>query len=116
MLRFCDLHDPASSSGASFRMAGASAKRLTGDEPQGTMGRVQTSSRLPLRVRFKERRLGTRQYMTRDINDTFVTNHPDDRRPSFAGSWRNTILISHIPFRNKSHIPKTMELRVMENQ
>ena len=35
-------------------------------------------------------------YMTRDINDTFVTNHPDDRKPSFAGSWRNTIMISHI--------------------
>ena len=25
-----------------FRMAEASAKRVTGDEPQGTMGRVQT--------------------------------------------------------------------------
>ena len=54
-----------------FRMAEASAKRVTGDEPQGTMGRVQTTgeapsrplspSRLPLRARFKERRLGTRQ-------------------------------------------------------
>ena len=33
-----------------FRMAEASAKRLTGDEPQGTMGRLQTS-RLPLRKR-----------------------------------------------------------------
>ena len=32
-----------------FRMAEVSAKRVTGDEPQGTMGRV-------------ERRLGTRQY------------------------------------------------------
>ena len=38
-----------------FRMAEASAKRVTGDEPQGT------PSHLPLRVRFKERRLGTRQ-------------------------------------------------------
>ena len=27
-----------------FRMAEASAKRVTGDEPQGTMGRVQTAS------------------------------------------------------------------------
>ena len=27
-----------------FRMAEASAKRVTGDEPQGTMGRVQTLS------------------------------------------------------------------------
>ena len=45
-----------------FRMAEASAKRVTGDEPQGTMGRVQLSpSRLPLRARFKERRLGTRE-------------------------------------------------------
>ena len=26
-----------------FRMAEASAKRMTGDEPQGTMGRVQTA-------------------------------------------------------------------------
>ena len=45
-------------------MAEASAKRVTGDEPQGTMGRVQLSpSRLPLRARFKERRLGTRQVL-----------------------------------------------------
>ena len=41
-----------------FRMAEASAKRVTGDEPQGTMGRVQTArsvclSRLPLRARFQ---------------------------------------------------------------
>ena len=43
-----------------FRMAEASAKRVTGDEPQGTMGRVQTASRLPLRA-HRERRLGTRQ-------------------------------------------------------
>ena len=39
----------------------ASAKRVTGDEPQETMGRVLSTSRLPLRARFKERRLGTRQ-------------------------------------------------------
>ena len=42
-----------------FRMAEASAKRVTGDEPQGTMGRVQTlsPSRLPLRTfSSKERR------------------------------------------------------------
>ena len=54
-----------------FCMAEASAKRVTGDEPQGAMGRVQTPgeatsrplspSRLPLRARFKERRLGTKQ-------------------------------------------------------
>ena len=44
-----------------FRMAEASAKRVTGDEPQGTMRRVQTASRLPLRARLKERRLGARQ-------------------------------------------------------
>ena len=43
------------------REPGASAKGVTGDEPQGTMGRVQLSPfRLPLRARFKERRLGTR--------------------------------------------------------
>ena len=60
-----------------FRMAEASAKRVTGDEPQGTMGRVQTAgeatsrplspSRLPLRPHFHQKRdvwvrgrLGTR--------------------------------------------------------
>ena len=50
-----------------LRMAEASAKRVTGDEPQGTMGRVQTASpsRLPLRA-HRERRLGTRQ-----ANDTY---------------------------------------------
>ena len=46
-------------------MAEASAKRVTGDESQGTMGRVQTageatsrplsSSRLPLRAHFHEK-------------------------------------------------------------
>ena len=35
-------------------------------------------------------------YMTRDINDTFVTNPRMTGKPSFAGSWRNTTLISHI--------------------
>ena len=41
-----------------FRMAEASAKRVTGDEPQGTMGRVQTlsPSRLPLRAYFHQKR------------------------------------------------------------
>ena len=42
-----------------FRMAEASAKRVTGDEPQGTTGRVQTlsPSRLPLcTFSSKERR------------------------------------------------------------
>ena len=49
-----------------FRMAEASAKRVTGDEPQGTMGRVQTAgeatsrplspSRLPLRAHFYQKR------------------------------------------------------------
>ena len=41
-----------------FRMPEASAKRLTGDEPQGTMGRVQTlsPSRLPLRAHFHQKR------------------------------------------------------------
>ena len=43
-------------------MAKASAKRVTSDEPQGTMGRV-------LRVRFKERRLGTRQGLTSSNKD-----------------------------------------------
>ena len=54
-------------------MAEASAKRVTGDEPQGTMGRVQTAGEadVPPVVSFppsiarifssKERRLGTRQ-------------------------------------------------------
>ena len=56
-----------------FRMAEASAKRVTGDEPQGTMGRVQTAGEADVSpvVSFppsiarifssKERRLGTRQ-------------------------------------------------------
>ena len=35
---------------------------MTGDEPQGTMGRV-------LRARFKERRLGTRQGLTSSNKD-----------------------------------------------
>ena len=41
-----------------FRMAEASAKRVTGDEPQGTMGRVQTlsPSRLPFRAHFHQKR------------------------------------------------------------
>ena len=33
-----------------FRIAEASAKRVTGDEPQGTMGRVQTAGEAPLPV------------------------------------------------------------------
>ena len=32
-----------------FRMAEASAKRVTGDEPQGTMGRVRTAGEAPVR-------------------------------------------------------------------
>jgi len=49
-----------------FRMAEASAKRVSGDEPQGTMGRVQTAgeatsrplspSPLPLRAHFHQKR------------------------------------------------------------
>ena len=35
-----------------FRMAEASAKRVTGDESQGTMGRVQTA----LRAHFHQKR------------------------------------------------------------
>ena len=35
-------------------------------------------------------------YMTRDINDIFVTNPLMTGNPSFAGHWRNTILVSHI--------------------
>ena len=30
--------------------------RVTGDEPQGTMGRVQSPSRLPLRAHFHQKR------------------------------------------------------------
>ena len=69
-----------------FRMAEASAKRVTGDTPQGTMGRVQTAgeapsrplspSRLPLRA-HRERRLGTRQdpVPVFDTKDTFLERH-----------------------------------------
>ena len=49
-----------------FRRAEASAKQVTGDKPQGTMGRVQTAgeapshplspSRLPLRAQFHQKR------------------------------------------------------------
>ena len=39
-----------------FRLAEASAKRVTGDEPQGTMGRVLSPSRLPLRAHFHQKR------------------------------------------------------------
>ena len=40
-----------------FRMAEARAKRVTGDEPQGAMGRVPSSpSRLPLRAHFHQER------------------------------------------------------------
>ena len=50
-----------------FRMAEASAKRVTGDEPQGTMGRVQTAGETPARscVVFlaKSRFLGTAQFL-----------------------------------------------------
>ena len=59
-----------------FRMAEASAKRVTGYEPQGTMGRVQTAGEVSPVVSFppssartflsKERRLGTRQYLQKD--------------------------------------------------
>ena len=58
--------DTASSSGASFfAWQKACAKRVTGDEPQGTMGRVQTAVSFPPSFEgtfsSKERRLGTRQ-------------------------------------------------------
>ena len=53
-------------------MAEASAKGVTGYEPQGTMGRVP--SRLPLRARFKERRLGTRQ-ARHAVSQIFVSVH-----------------------------------------
>ena len=59
-----------------FRMAEASAKRVTGDTPQGTMGRVQSPSRLPLRA-HRERRLGTRQdpVPVFDTKDTLLERH-----------------------------------------
>ena len=52
-----------------FRMAEASAKRVTGNEPQGAMGRIQTEgfarcllpAFLCAHISSKERRLGTRQ-------------------------------------------------------
>ena len=45
-----------------LRIAEASAKRVTGDEPQGTMGRVQFPPSFARTFSSKERRLGTRQY------------------------------------------------------
>ena len=52
-----------------FRMAEASAKQVTGDEPQGTMGRVQAPvvsfpPSFARTISSKERRLGTRQMLT----------------------------------------------------
>ena len=60
-------------------MAEASAKRVTGDEPQGTMGRVQTPvvSFPPSFARIfssNERRLGTRQRLERTEQTTKTTN------------------------------------------
>ena len=57
---------PASSSGASFFYGrGERETRVTGDEPQGTMGRVQKGVSFPpsfaRTFSSKERRLGTRQ-------------------------------------------------------
>ena len=49
----CTSHVPITSSlllrRFVFLMAEASAKRVTGDEPQGTMGRVQTAGEAPAR-------------------------------------------------------------------
>ena len=60
-------------------MAEASAKQVTGDEPQGTMGRVQTPvvSFPPSFARIfssNERRLGTRQRLERTEQTTKTTN------------------------------------------
>ena len=64
--------------------------RVTGDEPQGTMGRVQTAgeatsrplspSRLPLRAHFhreRERRLGTRKVSLHVWEMVFQAKKPD---------------------------------------
>ena len=64
---------------------------------------INVSDCLVMRSRKEALCLASVTYMTRDMNDTFVTNHPDDRKPSFAGSWRNTIK-PFISFRNKSHL------------
>ena len=72
--------DTASSSGASFfayHGRGERETRVTGDEPQGTMGRVQTAGEarclLPafLCAHIAERRLGTRLYQI----SVMVINH-----------------------------------------
>ena len=58
-------HQPPPQALHFLRRRGGRETRLTGDAPQGTMGRVQTApSRLPLRAHFhreRERRLDTRQ-------------------------------------------------------
>ena len=64
--------------------------------PASKSGRHQKCFSLSCNARKEALCLTSVTYMTRDINDTFVTNHPGDRKPSFAGSWRNTIMISHI--------------------
>ena len=75
-------------------MAEASAKRVTGDEPQGTMGRVQTAGEADVSpvVSFppsiarifssKERRLGTRQSSDATLRGERMTAH------RVAQTWR----------------------------
>ena len=72
-----------------FRMAEASAKRVTGDEPQGTMGRVQTASFPPSFARTfssKERRLGTRQQWLCFVSEEEGAFHLRKKPGNFGGS------------------------------
>ena len=87
-------------------MAEASAKRVTGDTPQGTMGRVQTAgeatsrplspSRLPLRA-YRERRLGTRQTEGRvySDNDLLILYNGENEKVVFLNCFAadNALLI-----------------------
>ena len=52
-------------------MAEASSKRVTGDEPQGTMGRVVSFPPSFART-FSERRLGTRQTRNPDTMQDMI--------------------------------------------
>ena len=80
-----------------FRMAEASAKRVTGDTPQGTMGRVQTlsPSRLPLRA-HRERRLGTRQEFQHEKENEKDSGHSSKMTSSCkwpVKPWLERILV-----------------------
>ena len=90
-----------------FRMAEASAKRVTGDEPQGTMGRVQTTgeaparsrplspSRLPLRAHFHQNRdVWVRGRFLTLWLETFRLDNKDDYDAEIK--WKSFIVLFYL--------------------